>query len=254
MTALAQCARATPEKTAIIDPRIRLTYREYERRAKRLASSFVKLGLTSDDVIAVQLPNWSEFAIAINAAMLVGIPFCQFHSDFRHREVEFVLRFTGASTVIIPKEFRRFDHVAMIDELRPKLPNFKRVLVVGEDIPADYFDVRGFLDGGEGEIDEAALHDRRPKANALQRSAFTSGTTGDPKAVLHIHNTSNYMCWVLNDGQRITADSVLLTFLPAGLNWGLGCVCQALFAGCTLVFQDIFRAEETFALDWSARR
>ena len=246
--ALAQCARATPEKTAIIDPRIRLTYREYERRAKRLASSFVKLGLTSDDVIAVQLPNWSEFAIAINAAMLVGIPFCQFHSDFRHREVEFVLRFTGASTVIIPKEFRRFDHVAMIEELRPKLPNLKRVLVVGEDIPADYFDVRGFLDGGEGEIDEAALHDRRPKANALQRSAFTSGTTGDPKAVLHIHNTSNYMCWVLNDGQRITADSVLLTFLPAGLNWGLGCVCQALFAGCTLVFQDIFRAEETLAL------
>ena len=93
----------------------------------------MKLGLTSDDVIAVQLPNWSEFAIAINAAMLVGIPFCQFHSDFRHREVEFVLRFTGASTVIIPKEFRRFDHVAMIEELRPKLPNLKRVLVVGED-------------------------------------------------------------------------------------------------------------------------
>jgi acyl-CoA synthetase (AMP-forming)/AMP-acid ligase II len=41
---------------------------------------------------------------------------------------------------------------------------------------------------------------------------------------------------------------VFLTFLPAGLNWGLGCVCQALFAGCTLVLQDIFRPEETLAL------
>ena len=136
------------------------------------------------------------------------------------REVEFVLRFTEASAIIVPKEFRRFDHIAMIEELRPKLPKLKHVLVVGEDIPAEYFDVRGFLDGGKGEIDAAALRERRPHPNQLQRTAFTSGTTGDPKAVLHIHNTSNYMCWVLNDGQRITAD-VLSVFSrqPDGSRW-----------------------------------
>ena len=247
--ALEHCARVSPDKTAIVDPRGRLTYAEYERRAKRLASHFVKLGLTPDDVIAIQLPNWSEFAVALNAAMLVGIPFCQFHSDFRHREVEFVLRFTDASAVIIPKEFRRFNHVEMIEELRGKLPKLRHVLVVGDDVAPEYFDVRGFLERGDAEpVDEAALRARRPGPNALMRTAFTSGTTGDPKAVLHIHNTSNYMCWVLNDGQRIGPDSVLLTFLPAGLNWGLGCVLQALFAGCTLILQDVFRAEETLTL------
>jgi acyl-CoA synthetase (AMP-forming)/AMP-acid ligase II len=247
--ALEHFARLTPEKTAIVDQRGRLNYRDYESRAKHLASHFVELGLTSDDVIAIQLPNWSEFPIALSAAMLVGIPFCQFHSDFRHREVEFVLRFTEATAIVIPDEFRRFNHVEMIEELRPKLPKLKHILVVGRDVPADYFDVRGFLDRPSGSpINEQALGERRPKPNALQRTAFTSGTTGDPKAVLHIHNTSNYMCWVLNDGQRIAQDSVFLTFLPVGLNWGLGCVCQALFAGCTLVLQDVFRAEETLAL------
>ena len=247
--ALEHFARLTPEKTAIIDQRGRLNYRDYELRAKHLADHFVGLGLTSDDVIAIQLPNWSEFPVALSAAMLAGIPFCQFHSDFRHREVEFVLRFTEATAVVIPHEFRRFNHVEMIEELRPKLPKLKHVLVVGHDVPAHYFDVRGFLDRPSGSpINEQALRERRPKPNALQRTAFTSGTTGDPKAVLHIHNTSNYMCWVLNDGQRIMQDSVFLTFLPVGLNWGLGCVCQALFAGCTLVLQDVFRAEETLAL------
>ena len=247
--ALEHFARLTPEKTAIIDQRGRLNYRDYELRAKHLADHFVGLGLTSDDVIAIQLPNWSEFPVALSAAMLAGIPFCQFHSDFRHREVEFVLRFTEATAVVIPHEFRRFNHVEMIEELRPKLPKLKHVLVVGHDVPAHYFDVRGFLDRPSGSpINEQALRERRPRPNALQRTAFTSGTTGDPKAVLHIHNTSNYMCRVLNDGQRITQDSVFLTFLPVGLNWGLGCVCQALFAGCTLVLQDVFRAEETLAL------
>jgi acyl-CoA synthetase (AMP-forming)/AMP-acid ligase II len=247
--ALEHFARLTPQKTAIVDQRGRLSYRDYELRAKHLASYFLELGLTSEDVIAIQLPNWSEFPVALSAAMLVGIPFCQFHSDFRHREVEFVLRFTEATAIVIPHEFRRFNHLAMIEELRPKLPKLKHILVVGHDVPADYFDVRGFLERLSGSpINEQVLRERRPKPNALQRTAFTSGTTGDPKAVLHIHNTSNYMCRVLNDGQRITRDSVFLTFLPVGLNWGLGCVCQALFAGCTLVLQDVFRAEETLAL------
>jgi acyl-CoA synthetase (AMP-forming)/AMP-acid ligase II len=247
--ALEHIARAAPDKIAIVDPRGRLTYRDYENRAKRLASYFVALGLTPDDVIAIQLPNWSEFPVALNAAMMAGIPFCQFHSDFRHREVEFVLRFTEASAIIIPKEFRHFNHIDMIADLRAKLPKLRHVLVVGDDVPPEYFDVRAFLDdAASGSINEDALPTRRPGPNALQRTAFTSGTTGDPKAVLHIHNTSNYMCWVLNEGQRITQDSVFLTFLPVGLNWGLGCVCQALFAGCTLVLQDIFRPDETLAL------
>jgi non-ribosomal peptide synthetase component E (peptide arylation enzyme) len=152
--ALEHFARVAPDKIAIIDPRVRLTFRDYESRAKRLASYFVQIGLTSDDVIAIQLPNWSEFPVALSAAMLVGIPFCQFHSDFRHREVEFVLRFTEASAIIIPKEFRRFNHVDMIADLRAKLPNLKHVLVVGDDV----FDRPGRLAHAPADAECAAAY------------------------------------------------------------------------------------------------
>lgn len=81
---------------------MRLGYGEYCRLTKLLAAHLVGLTLGADDVVAIQLPNWSEFAVAVNAAMLAGVPFCPFHSDFRNREVEFILRFTGASALIVP--------------------------------------------------------------------------------------------------------------------------------------------------------
>src|SRR6266705_3670404 len=184
-------AKQNPDKLAIVDPRARLTYAEYYRRAQRLAAHFIGLDLTADDVIAIQLPNWSEFAIAINAAMLAGVPFCQFHSDFRSREVEFILRFTEASALIVPREFRGFDYPEMLAELRPKLPRLKHVLVVGDEVPSALFDLRAFLDAAErSNLSDEELRRHRPHPNSLMRTAFTSGTTGDPKAVLHLHNTT----------------------------------------------------------------
>jgi acyl-CoA synthetase (AMP-forming)/AMP-acid ligase II len=246
---LDRVAAGTPARIALVDVRGRLTYAEYHRRVRRLAAHFIALGLTAEDVIAVQLPNWSEFAIAVNAAMMAGVPFCQYHSDFRAREVEFILGFTSASLVIAPREFRRFDYPAMIREMRPRLPALKHEMYVGDAVPPAVFDLRRFLDvDAPLEVPEAELQRRRPHGNTLMRTAFTSGTTGDPKAVLHLHNTTNCACRFLNQGQAIGPDSVLLIFLPAGLNWGLFNVQQAIYAGCTAVLQDVFKPEQALAL------
>jgi non-ribosomal peptide synthetase component E (peptide arylation enzyme) len=183
-------ASHTPDKLAIVDARVRLWYREYYRRAERLAAHFAALGLGVDDVVAIQLPNWSEFAVAVNATMLTGIPFCQFHSDFRSREVEFILSFTGASALIMPSRFRRFDYLAMPTKLRPRLPAYTRSW----------------------------------------------------------DNTTNCAVRFVNEGDRVDSNSVLLAFLPVGLNRGLLNVLQALFAGCTIVLQQVFDAEQALAL------
>ena len=251
---LEAAAGSAPERLALQDRRGRLDYRTYLRRVQRLAARFVTMGLTSDAVIAVQLPNWSEFAVTVNAAMLVGIPFCQYHSDFRSREVEFILGFTEASALVVPNRHRDFDYLAMIEPLRARLPHLKHVMVVGDDVPDGYFDLRTFLEADDDpEMPAGALRPRRPAADQLARTAFTSGTTGNPKTVLHTHNTTNCALRFLNRGQRIAADSVLLVFLPVGLNWGLFNVLQAIDAGCRVILQDIFRAEEALALIASER-
>ncbi|MBM3573906.1 MAG: AMP-binding protein, partial [Alphaproteobacteria bacterium] len=61
---LERVATANPDKLALVDPRVRLTYAEYYGRARRLAARFIAMGLNGDDVVAIQLPNWTEFAIA----------------------------------------------------------------------------------------------------------------------------------------------------------------------------------------------
>ncbi|MFI4989154.1 MAG: AMP-binding protein, partial [Alphaproteobacteria bacterium] len=242
-------AAATPAREALVDVRQRLTWREYHRRVQRLAAHWLKLGLTRDDVIAVQLPNWNEFAIAVNAAMMLGIPFCQFHSDFRRKEVEFILRFIGATLLVVPRQFRNFDHLALIRELKEGLPRLKHLAVVADEVPGDVFDLRRFLDhDAEPEAPEAELRRQRPGGNDLARVLFTSGTTGDPKAVTHTHNSSACSSLAHNREYGIGADSIILLFLPVGLNWGFGMTLQAIQAGCKLVYMDIFRPEEALKL------
>lgn len=241
-------ARRFPDKIALVDGRQRLTYREYASAVRRLATKLVAMGLTRKDVIAVQLPNWIEFAIVVNAAMLAGIPFCQFHSDFRSKEVEFILGFAEAVAFVFPSSFRGFDYGAMVDEMRPRLPRVRELIVVGDAVPAGALDLRAFLADASAPIDEAALAARRPRGNDLCRVAFTSGTTGDPKAVQHTYNTTTSACVVCNRNQLFDEDGATLIFLPVGLNWGLMLVVEAILAGGKAVLMDRFDSEEALRL------
>ena len=242
-------AREFPDRVALVDGRIRLTYGELYRRVQRLAAHWHHLGLTRADVIALQLPNWSEFVVAVNAAMMLGIPFCQFHSGFRRKEIEFVLRFLGATVVISPKEFRGFDHLGLIRELQATLPRLKHLHVVDDAMHAGAFGLRQFLDtDAEPVAAEDELRALRPTGNDIARVLFTSGTTGDPKAVMHTHNTLQCACSFNNRDYGIGEDSSMLIFLPVGLNWGFFCTVQTILAGGKIVLMESFDPENALRL------
>src|ERR1700691_3590112 len=139
---LDELAQVRRDEWALLDSTRRLTFREYQEQATNLAAAFLGLGLTREDVIAIQLPNGVDFPIAINAAMRAGIPFCQFHHGFRSKEVNFVLGFSRARAVVIPKLNHGFDYAAMVAELKPQLPNLEHVIVAGDSVPAGAIDLR----------------------------------------------------------------------------------------------------------------
>ena len=242
-------ARQFPDRVALVDGRYRLTYAQYYRRAQRLAAHWHRLRLTRNDVIAIQTPNWAEFAVAVNAAMMLGIPFCHFHSGFRRKEVEFILRFVDATMVVCPHKFRDFDHLALMRDLQSNLPRLKHIAVVDDAPHEGAFGLRQFLDAdAEPEVPEDVLRSLRPNGNQVARVLFTSGTTGEPKAVMHTHNTVACACGFQNRDYGVDGDSAILVFLPVGLNWGFFCTMQAILAGCKLVYMDAFKPDEALRI------
>jgi acyl-CoA synthetase (AMP-forming)/AMP-acid ligase II len=80
------------------------------------------------------------------------------------------------------------------------------------------------------------------------RMAFTSGTTGNPKGVIHSHNTTLSTCRTLNTDMHVTPDEVFLIYLPLGLNWGYLTLVQAIMAGARAVLLDQFSARAALEL------
>ena len=84
--------------------------------------------------------------------------------------------------------------------------------------------------------------------NEVFRMAFTSGTTGDPKCVLHSFNTTIYALWLLNRDMAVTERDVLLTYLPVGLNWGYITLMQTIMAGARAVLMERFSAARRWSI------
>src|SRR5207244_3812423 len=91
--------------------------------------------------------------------------------------------------------------------------------------------------------DSPPIKDRvRMDPNEIFRMAFTSGTTGDPKCVLHSFNTTLYASRLLNEDMRVSEKDVLLIYLPMGLNWGYLTLLQTVLAGARAVLLERFSA------------
>ncbi len=237
-------AHEMPDRTAYVDDRSEITWGELWRTSGEVASGLARRGVARGVVVAVQLPNRIEFVVVLAAVVRLGAVFCQFPPDYRAREIEFILRFSQAHTVVVPDRFRGFDHVAMIDAVRSRLPQVVATVVVptGESPVTVESDTWVTLDGLRADADPAdPAPDRPADADDVMRIAFTSGTTGEPKAVMHTANTTLYMTIRENEEHGVDRDSTLLVLLPVGLNAGFGTVVQAATAGAAAVLMERFQ-------------
>jgi non-ribosomal peptide synthetase component E (peptide arylation enzyme) len=240
-------AAAHPDRIAIVDRGRRVTYAELKTRVDRVAAGFAALGIGSGDVVTIQLPNWVEFSYVFFALERLGAVANQIGPDFRSREVNYILRFSESRAFICPARFKSFDYVKMIGELRPGLPDLKAVCVLGSPSGGA---MSGLVSLDALVEDAAAVPPpgAGQGANDVMRMAFTSGTTGNPKGVIHSHNTTLSTCRTLNADMGVSPDEVFLISLPLGLNWGYLTLVQTVMAGARAVLLDQFSARAALEL------
>ncbi len=246
--ALDEVAVRTPEALAIVDHNsmtgtsTRMTYAELQRLSVRLACALAAQGIERGDVVAVQLPNWWHYAALYTACVRIGAVINPLMPVFRERELEFMLGFAEAKLWVIPREFRGFDYPAMAAGLRDALPKLQQVLVVGGTDPTSSFENVLLERAWESEVDHAALFaTRRMTPDDVTEIMYTSGTTGQPKGVMHTANT--LMCKCLLASELFGFGATDAIFMGSPLAHQTGFLYGALFSiyhGTTCVMQDIW--------------
>lgn len=237
-------ATAHPRRVAIKDRSGATTYGQLKDRIERAAQFYRSIGIRKGDVVTIQLPNRVEFAVAFIALELLGAIANKVNPDFRARELDYMLKFSGSSAYVFPKEWKDFDYAGMARGLAQGNLDLKRLIVLGGAVQGMYD-----FDAGVAAAPPIATADRvHMDPNEVCRMCFTSGTTGNPKCALHSFNTTLYAVDLLNTDMQVTEREVMLVFLPLGLNWGYITLLQNILAGGRLVLMERFNPRAALEL------
>jgi fatty-acyl-CoA synthase len=205
---LAATVRRFPDAEAlvVVHQGVRLTYAEFDAEVDRLARGLLALGLEKGDRVGIWSPNGAEWVLVQYATARVGVVLVNINPAYRTHEVEYALRQSGCRMLVAATDFKTSDYRAMIDEVRPALPDLERVVYLGTD------DWLAVLEGGAGVPPSATAERAATLAfDDAINIQYTSGTTGFPKgATLSHHNILNNG-YFIGEGCRYTeADRVCI--------------------------------------------
>jgi len=241
---LARVVAQTPGKTAVVASQSEparerhLTYEELDRLSDLVALSLEERGIGHGDVVSFQLPNWWEFTVLHLACLKLGAISNPLMVIFRERELNFMLGLAETKVLIVPAKFRGFDYAAMAANVQAQLPSLKHVFVINGE-GEQSFDT--LLKPKAGEEGRRRLRERKLSPDDVIQLLYTSGTTGEPKGVMHTSNTmlSNLAPFAerLHLGQNDVIHMPSPMAHQLGFMYGL---VLPVMLGATAVLQDIF--------------
>jgi len=184
------------------------TFGQMLAATNRFANALKGLGIRRGDVVAIYLPQRPETAIAHMACYRIGAIALPISRLFGPEAINYRLRNSTAAAIVIEAE-----HVFKLDGLRRDIATLKHVIVVGG--PGDGLSFDDLLAKGSSEL---TVENNRAADPILLM--YTSGTTGNPKGVLHAHrcilghNGVDYSYNFLREGD--------LYYSPADWAWAGG--------------------------------
>ncbi|WP_339146109.1 MULTISPECIES: AMP-binding protein [unclassified Sutcliffiella] len=241
-----------PTKEAVVYPEtgLRYTYKEFQEACNRVAKGFMSLGIKKGDHIAVWATNKPEWLVAQYASAIIGAVLVTVNTSYQSKELEYLLRQSDSTTLLLMDEFKGVSYLDMLMELCPelqkstpgelnakKLPNLKNVVFMGDQKHPGMFIWNDLLEKSLL-VSDQALEERQKSTHydEVINMQYTSGTTGFPKGVMLTH--SNIINNAINvaECQRLTYEDRIC--IPVPFFHCFGCVMGTLAAvatGATMV-------------------
>jgi fatty-acyl-CoA synthase len=248
-----QTVEKYPDNPALISRQqnIRLTYRDLQDQVNRCAKGLIQLGFQKGQRVGIWAPNRAEWCITQFATSKIGVILVNINPAYRLHELEYALKQSGCSGLVVAPEFKTSNYTEMLYTLAPELhnceagslkaakfPELTTVIRLSSEKMPGMFSWDELMKLGASVSDEELNQKQREQEfDDPINIQYTSGTTGFPKgATLSHHN-------ILNNGyfvarlQNFTHEDKLCIPVPLyhcfGMVMGnLGCVTH----GATMVY------------------
>jgi acyl-CoA synthetase (AMP-forming)/AMP-acid ligase II len=228
-------AERTPDRIAVRSAHGELSYRALLTRVDAFADDLAHKGVMAGQRVAVWLPSRPETVIALVACSRNGYVCCpSLHRDHTVGDIVGLLTRMRAVAIVAQAGYGA-------DGAKNDL--FAQLLAV-ETLRHVYRLKPGAPERGPGIVQAPSaisIEPPPPNPNRILYLAFTSGTTGTPKGVMHSDNTLLANARALAGDWAIDDRSVVYSLSPLSHNLGFGAMIMALAVGGQIVVHDLAR-------------
>lgn len=263
---LSRAVRDFGARTYLVTPTERLTYADADRRSAELARRLLACGAGKGSRIGLFFANGAEWVTWWLAASRIGAVAVPLSTLYRPAEIAKVVRLADVGLLVAPSRVLNTDVIETLEAAFPELsqhrskrlemvaaPHLRTIIMTGDEKPR--WAVRPDGDAVSSDVQVAAEAEVSPADLAIM--VHTSGSTADPKGVLHTHGTLVRQTSTWPDAIRAVtgsaADPVILAAMPFFWVGGVLAAMGALHAPVTLLVMARLDAEVALDLAESER-